>query len=89
MDKKKFFDAVSDYILEHRPDVPHAADTLTITSVPATENLFDLGLVDSRAMLDLLTFVEELTDREVDVLNIDISRLFTLEGIYGVVFDIA
>lgn len=84
MDKDAFFDSVSAFILDHRP--ASAVTRPAVTTVPAQGNLFDLGLVDSYTMLDIVSYVEEITGRHIDIMDIDIARLFTLEGMYGVVF---
>ena len=84
MDKDAFFDSVSAFILDHRP--VSAAGRPAMTAVPAGDNLFDLGLVDSYTMLDIVSYVEQITGSQIDIMNIDIARLFTLEEMYGVVF---
>lgn len=86
MDKASFFKAASEFILANGS----GADELPPdTVVPTDGNLFDLGLVTSYSMLRLVSFVEELSGQEIDILNSDISRLFTLEGIYDAAFGTA
>ncbi|MEV4211208.1 hypothetical protein [Micromonospora sp. NPDC049662] len=83
MDKAAFYRNTSEFVLANRPD---SGEPAPMAEVPANENLFDLGLVTSYSMLELVNFVEQLSGREIDILNSDITRLFTLEGIYDVAF---
>ena len=45
------------------------------------DNLFDLGVVDSFSMLEVVTVVEQLTGEEIDFYDVDPEELFTLGGI--------
>ena len=82
VNKDAFYQSASQFIVARHIDrVGRAPD-----DVPDDGNLFDLGLVDSYSMLQLIGHVEELSGREIDILTFDISQLFTLRQIYDVAF---
>jgi acyl carrier protein len=61
---------------------PPEAGHQPIETPRATDNLFELGLIDSFTMMVLLGAVEERFAIEIDVLVIDPEEFFTLGGIY-------
>jgi hypothetical protein len=82
VDKDAFYQSAGQFIVARYTDrVGRPPD-----GVPADGNLFDLGLVDSYSMLQLIGHVEEISGREIDILTFDISQLFTLRQIYDVAF---
>jgi acyl carrier protein len=58
---------------------PHR--TVDTTSLSDDDNLFDLGLVDSVTLADLLVTVERLAGVELDLLAVDPETFFTLRGL--------
>lgn len=55
--------------------------TVDTTSLTDDDNLFDLGLVNSVTLADLLVTVERLAGVELDLLAVDPETLFTLRGL--------
>jgi acyl carrier protein len=50
-------------------------------SVTDDDNLFDLGLVDSLTLAELLVTVERLSGLELDLLIVEPETFFTLRGL--------
>jgi acyl carrier protein len=48
-------------------------------------NLFDLGLVTSFTVIRMILFVEDLTDRAIDMADHEPESFYTLSGIYNLV----
>ncbi len=63
-----------------RPD----ADVAAIT---AHANLFELGILDSLAVVELIVFLEHLIGTEIVVENYQLESFHTLAGIHDVVTD--
>lgn len=61
-------------------DVP---DEVDLDSLKSDDNLFELGILDSLALVDLITFMEEEFGRVVDLPNLNPISFFTLEGLYA------
>ncbi|MFB7629587.1 acyl carrier protein [Streptomyces sp. NPDC056149] len=63
-----------------RPD----ADVAAITP---HSNLFELGILDSLAVVELIVFLERLIGTEIVVENYQLESFHTLAGIHEVVVD--
>jgi acyl carrier protein len=50
-------------------------------SIADDDNLFDLGLVDSLTLAELLVTVERLSGVELDLLTVEPETFFTLRGL--------
>jgi acyl carrier protein len=48
-----------------------------------TSNLFDLGLLDSLRLAELVIFVEELLQRSIPLEDLDVRVFHTTAGMYG------
>lgn len=52
------------------------------------DNLFDVGVVDSLTMVELVVYIETLSgDEPIDLLTVDPELFFTLNGMWEVVQD--
>jgi acyl carrier protein len=49
-------------------------------------NLFDLDLVDSLSMVEIVLYVEELDGRPVDFFTVDPETFFTFRGIFDYMY---
>jgi acyl carrier protein len=49
------------------------------------DNLFDLGIIDSLAAVDVIEFLEDTYGVTIDVLRIDTESFFSLDGMYACV----
>jgi acyl carrier protein len=58
------------------------SDAIRLEEVPEDANLFDLGVVDSLSMIEVLASIEAVTAREVDFLEVDPETFFTLAGMW-------
>jgi acyl carrier protein len=58
-------------------DLPEKPD------LPSEGNLFELGLLDSFAVIELINLLEDLSHSEVDILAIDPNEFFTVDGLYA------
>jgi acyl carrier protein len=48
-------------------------------------NLFDLGLVDSFTIIQMIVYLEELTGISIDLSAHDLESFYTIRGIYALV----
>ncbi|MFT4034275.1 MAG: hypothetical protein QM679_01720 [Patulibacter sp.] len=78
IERDAFYRAICEYLKSANRDV---APEL-IEGIDPTDNLWDLGFLDSFGMVKLLTFLEEFVGREI-VLSPDSIRTFhTIERMY-------
>lgn len=52
-----------------------------LPEISDTSNLFDLGVVDSLLIMEIVTLFEDETGRMIDFLTVDPESFFTLKGI--------
>jgi acyl carrier protein len=62
------------FLHEHRPDLPADVD-------PSTQ-LWDAGYLDSFALIETLTLLEELTGHPIEIGADDLPSFFTMRAIY-------
>jgi acyl carrier protein len=84
-ERKVFYEKVLRFVVELW--VEQSCHPRTPPKATPDDNLFDLGLVDSLSMVEVLVFVENMTSRAIDLLNVDPEGLFTLKGMYDATFN--
>ena len=57
--------------------------------VSAEENLLEEGILDSLGFVDLLTHLEKLTGKEIDLMEVDEDDLSSLRGMCAVALNAA
>ncbi|WP_073447001.1 MULTISPECIES: phosphopantetheine-binding protein [Streptomyces] len=60
-----------------------------MAAITAHSNLFELGILDSLAVVELIVFLEHLIGTEIVVENYRLESFHTLAGIHDVVTDSA
>ena len=78
MDKETFRHLFSGFLKTLKPDKQ-------IDSIPDDENLWDLGLLDSLTMVDLMVFLEEQVGVQLEVERLSPDVFHTVSGIYSAV----
>lgn len=79
MDRQAFYDDVRAYIVKAAQKRGVATSAVEFTE---DSNLFDIGLVNSYSMVNLLMYVERLLGISVDVTEHDPEAFFTLRGLF-------
>ena len=51
------------------------------TEVTADTDLLGMGLLDSLGLIELVAFIEESTNRRIDLLDIDPEKFTTIRGL--------
>jgi acyl carrier protein len=54
-----------------------------LPDIAATDNFFDLGIVDSFGMMKVINKVEQMTGEPIDLMVVEPDVFFTLDGIAG------
>ena len=75
MDRRTFNQAFTTFIAQANPDKQ-------IGQIPESENLWDLGYIDSLRMVDLLMFLENTLGTEIQIENHPPQVFHTFDAIY-------
>jgi acyl carrier protein len=73
-DEAVFYDRLREFLAAQRPDLDGAID-------PDTQ-LWEAGYLDSFALIETITFLEELLGRPVEIGADDLPSFFTMKAIY-------
>lgn len=57
-----------------------------IESIQATDNLYELGLIDSLNMVEIIVFLESLLNHPISIENFQIRNFYTLDSIFNTFF---
>ncbi|SIT19405.1 hypothetical protein SAMN05421686_11618 [Thalassolituus maritimus] len=75
MERKEFYSKVIAY-LNDRTDVP------SDWAWGDTDNLFDVGIIESFDLPDLVNKIEEITGNEIQVSGLKVEHFYTLQTMY-------
>jgi acyl carrier protein len=72
--EEAFYARFRAFLHEHRPDLP--------ADVDPTTQLWDAGYLDSFALIETLTLLEELTGHPIEIGADDLPSFFTMRAVY-------
>lgn len=75
MDREQFDIAVRAFFKSMRP-------ASTVDAVRGSDNLFDAGILDSLGMVELISYLEELLDSDLDIDHLSLRAFHTIDGMY-------
>jgi acyl carrier protein len=70
-----FYDRLRAFLAEHRPDLP--GDDIE----PGTQ-LWDAGYLDSFALIETISLLEEIVGRPIEISADDLPSFFTMKDMY-------
>lgn len=79
MDRQAFYENVRAFLVA---DALEKGRVVTADAIGASDNLFDIRVVNSFSMARLLVHVENLTGGKIDVTRFEPETFFTLAGMY-------
>ena len=82
MERDAFYKAISEFIADLAAERTGEAVT---TAIGEDENLFDLGLVNSFTIIQMIVYLEELTGISIDLSEHSLESFYTIRGIYSLV----
>lgn len=71
-----------EWILAHNVNARNEPEKVT-----ADANLIEAGILDSLGVVDLLTYLEKTTGREIDLMTVDEDDLSSLQGMCSVALN--
>ena len=74
LDEEAFYGQLREFLAAQRPDLDGAID-------PDTQ-LWEAGYLDSFALIETITFLEELLGRPVEIGADDLPSFFTMKAMY-------
>jgi acyl carrier protein len=80
MEREHFYKAMSEFITGLAAERTGEPVTAVIGD---DDNLFDLGLVNSFTIIQMIVFLEELTGVSIDLSVHELESFYTLRGIYS------
>jgi acyl carrier protein len=75
LDEEAFYGRLREFLAAQRPDLDGAID-------PDTQ-LWEAGYLDSFALIETITFLEELLGRPVEIGADDLPGFFTMKAMYN------
>lgn len=82
IDREKFLSVVREELEKRWHDVDGSK---VFPQVQDDDNLFDVGILDSLALIEVISFVEQYSGTEFDLLAIDPAKVMTLNGLFELV----
>jgi acyl carrier protein len=80
MEREPFYKAMREFITELAAE--RTGEPVT-TAIGEDDNLFDLGLINSFTIIEMIVFLEELTGVSVDLSAHELETFYTLRGTYS------
>lgn len=84
MEPEPFYKAMREFIIGLAAERTGEPVTMVIGE---DDNLFDLGLVNSFTIIQMIVFLEELTGVSVDLSEHELETFYTLRGTYSLAQD--
>jgi acyl carrier protein len=82
MERDAFYKAMSEFIAELAEK--RTGEPVTIV-IGEDDNLFDLGLVDSFTIIQMIVYLEDLSGVSIDLSEHDLESFYTIHGICDLV----
>lgn len=79
MELNSFSRFVVDFLSERRPELQ-----AQITTLGPDQDMFEAGVVDSHAFLDLCLAIEERTGGIIDIAELDPEQFSSIRGLFNV-----
>jgi acyl carrier protein len=86
MEREHFYKTMREFIAELAAE--RTGEPVT-TAIGEDDNLFDLGLINSFSIIQMIVFIEELTGTSIDLSAHELETFYTLRGIYSLAQDSA
>lgn len=79
MDQESFYQQFTARIQEMHPDKP-------IPNIQPTDNLYELGFIDSLNMVEVIIFLESMLGNPISIENFQIRNFYTMNSIFDTFF---
>lgn len=83
MEREVFYKAISEFITGL--SLERADEPVTATAIGEDDNLFDLGLINSFTIIQMIVYLENLTGISIDLSAHDLESFYTIRGTYDLV----
>jgi acyl carrier protein len=85
MEREGFCREMSEFIIGLAGEEAGGQAAGVVTVIGEDDNLFDLGLVNSFTIIQIIVYLEKLTGVSIDLTAHELESFYTIHGIYDLV----